>query len=141
MAGVNISEMSQYTDADSRRFDSNTFASTSSTTTTTGKKEEGKAKKSKTLSYPLSRRQDQDTDYLEIVIAEYQAPGLELQGVDFTNTTKPSDGESARFVSTTDDSVLEFKNKAGEKIVVDSKYINKNLGELTKDTDLSKFIL
>ena len=32
-------------------------------------------------------------------------------------------------------------DKAGEKIVVDSKYINKNLGELTKDTDLSKFIL
>ncbi len=32
-------------------------------------------------------------------------------------------------------------DKAGEKIVVDTKYINKNLGELTKDTDLSKFIL
>ena len=32
-------------------------------------------------------------------------------------------------------------DKAGEKIVVDSGYINKNLGELTKDTDLSKFIL
>ncbi len=32
-------------------------------------------------------------------------------------------------------------DKAGEKVVVDSDYINKNLGELTKDTDLSKFIL
>ena len=32
-------------------------------------------------------------------------------------------------------------DKSGEKIVVDSDYINKNLGELTKDTDLSKFIL
>ena len=32
-------------------------------------------------------------------------------------------------------------DKAGEKIVVDSEYINKNLGELSKDTDLSKFIL
>ena len=32
-------------------------------------------------------------------------------------------------------------DKSGEKIVVDSEYINKNLGELTKDTDLSKFIL
>jgi len=32
-------------------------------------------------------------------------------------------------------------DKAGEKIVVDANYINKNLGELTKDTDLSKFIL
>ena len=32
-------------------------------------------------------------------------------------------------------------DKSGEKIIVDSIYINKNLGELTKDTDLSKFIL
>ena len=32
-------------------------------------------------------------------------------------------------------------DKSGEKIIVDSNYINKNLGELTKDTDLSKFIL
>ena len=32
-------------------------------------------------------------------------------------------------------------DKSGEKILVDSEYINKNLGELTKDTDLSKFIL
>ena len=32
-------------------------------------------------------------------------------------------------------------DKAGEKIIIDSDYINKNLGELTKDTDLSKFIL
>ncbi len=32
-------------------------------------------------------------------------------------------------------------DKAGEKITIDSKYIQKNLGELAKDTDLSKFIL
>jgi len=32
-------------------------------------------------------------------------------------------------------------DKAGEKITVDSKYIKKNIGELVKDTDLSKFIL
>ena len=30
---------------------------------------------------------------------------------------------------------------SGEKVTIDSNYINKNLGELTKDTDLSKFIL
>ena len=44
MAGVNIEEMSQYTDSSSfDRIDANTFASTpaSTTTTTTGKKEEG----------------------------------------------------------------------------------------------------
>ena len=116
MAGY-LDEIGQYTDADSRRFDSNTFASTSSTTTTTGKKEEGKAKKSKTLSYPLSRRQEQDTDYLEIVIAEYQAPGLELQGVDFTETK--SSGDSSNLVSTTAKSELEFTTGSGKDKATD----------------------
>ena len=32
-------------------------------------------------------------------------------------------------------------DKSGEKIIIDSKYVVKNLGELVKDTDLSKFIL
>ncbi len=32
-------------------------------------------------------------------------------------------------------------DRAGEKITVDSDYIKKNIGELIKDTDLSKFIL
>ena len=32
-------------------------------------------------------------------------------------------------------------DRAGEKITVDSEYIRKNIGELVKDTDLSKFIL
>ena len=32
-------------------------------------------------------------------------------------------------------------DRSGERIVIDKKYIEKNLGELAKDTDLSKFIL
>ena len=40
-----------------------------------------------------------------------------------------------------DDISFTATDKAGEKIVVNSEYIEKNLGELTKDTDLSKFIL
>ena len=32
-------------------------------------------------------------------------------------------------------------DKTGEKIVIDSNYINNNIGELSKNTDLSKFIL
>ncbi len=32
-------------------------------------------------------------------------------------------------------------DRAGEKITIDSQYIKKNIGELVKDTDLSKFIL
>jgi ATP-dependent HslUV protease ATP-binding subunit HslU len=32
-------------------------------------------------------------------------------------------------------------DRSGEKIIIDKKYVERNLGELTKDTDLSKFIL
>ena len=32
-------------------------------------------------------------------------------------------------------------DRAGEKISINSDYVQKNLGELAKDTDLSKFIL
>ncbi len=32
-------------------------------------------------------------------------------------------------------------DRSGEKIVIDSKYVNENLGQLVKDNDLSKFIL
>ena len=32
-------------------------------------------------------------------------------------------------------------DRGGEKIIVDSEYVKKNLDELVKDTDLSKFIL
>ena len=32
-------------------------------------------------------------------------------------------------------------DRSGEKIVIDSDYVKKNLGQLVKDTDLSKFIL
>ena len=33
------------------------------------------------------------------------------------------------------------EDRSGEKIIIDKKYVQKNLGELVKDTDLSKFIL
>ena len=37
-----------------------------------------KSYKKKTLSYPLARRNESKTDYLQIEIADYQAPGLNL---------------------------------------------------------------
>jgi ATP-dependent HslUV protease ATP-binding subunit HslU len=40
-----------------------------------------------------------------------------------------------------DDISFTATDKSGEKIIIDSKYVKKNLGELVKDTDLSKFIL
>ena len=117
MAEINLEEMSQYTDSSSfDKIDASTFAST-----ITGKKEEGKAKKAKILSYPLSRRQEQDTDYLEIVIAEYVPPGLALQGVSFTATEKKNNGDGSNIVTTTAKSKLGFTKWNGSKEAIDRK--------------------
>ena len=40
-----------------------------------------------------------------------------------------------------DDISFTASDRAGEKVIIDKNYIEKNIGELTKDTDLSKFIL
>ena len=40
-----------------------------------------------------------------------------------------------------DDISFTATDRAGENIIINSEYINKNLGDLVKDTDLSKFIL
>jgi len=40
-----------------------------------------------------------------------------------------------------DDISFNATDKSGEKIVIDETYVKKNLGDLVKDTDLSKFIL
>ena len=40
-----------------------------------------------------------------------------------------------------DDISFNATDRAGETITVDQKYVQENLGNLVKDTDLSKFIL
>jgi len=40
-----------------------------------------------------------------------------------------------------DDISFTATDRGGEKIIIDENYVTKNLGELVKDTDLSKFIL
>ena len=40
-----------------------------------------------------------------------------------------------------DDISFTASDKSGEKVVVDKSFVQKNLGNLVKDTDLSKFIL
>ena len=40
-----------------------------------------------------------------------------------------------------DDISFNATDKTGETITIDNKYVNENLGNLVKDTDLSKFIL
>ena len=40
-----------------------------------------------------------------------------------------------------DDISFTATDRGGEKITINKGYVTKNLGELAKDTDLSKFIL
>ncbi len=40
-----------------------------------------------------------------------------------------------------DDISFNATDRAGETVIIDKKYVNENLGNLVKDTDLSKFIL
>ena len=80
MAEVNINEISQYTDPSTfDNIDANTFASTvDNTIKETSSNNNQQGTKKKTLSYPLARRSDSKTDYLQIEIAEYTSPGLNL---------------------------------------------------------------
>ena len=80
MPEVNIKEISQYTDPSTfDNIDANTFASTvDNTIKETSSNNNQKGTKKKTLSYPLARRNDSKTDYLQIEIADYKAPGLNL---------------------------------------------------------------
>ena len=114
----------------------NEITSKNFSSTTTGKKELGVTKKPKVFSYPISRRQEQDTDYLEIVIAEYQAPGLELQGIQFTNLDKTGDGADK---ITRDDSKLQFKDREG-KFVDSPSVANFALNTGTKANRKKKII-
>ena len=80
MAEVNINEISQYTDPSTfDNIDANTFASTvDNTIKETSSNNNQQGTKKKTLSYPLARRSDSKTDYLQIEIAEYSSPKLNL---------------------------------------------------------------
>ena len=80
MPEVNIKEISQYTDPSTfDNIDANTFASTvDNTIKETSSNNNQQGTKKKTLSYPLARRSDSKTDYLQIEIADYKAPGLNL---------------------------------------------------------------
>ena len=110
MAEVNLEEMSKYSNTD-RRFDSNTFAST--TTTTTGRKEEGGGEIiPKLLSYPLQRNNEADTDYLQIEIAEYEPPRLDVPVFD-TVDEKVGDATNSYLVPT--DKTNFALNRGSEK--------------------------
>ena len=76
MAEVNLDEISQYTDSSTfDSIDANTFASTDKETSSNDKAD---GHKTKLFTYPVARKNDSETDYFMMEIAEYQAPGLNL---------------------------------------------------------------
>ena len=72
--GTRINEYGQVSDKPSE----GNFREQFPDTTSTGKKENDKPIIPKLLSYPLQRNNDAETDYLQIEIAEYEAPGLNV---------------------------------------------------------------
>ena len=78
---ANVEEMNKYDNRDKVITVDNTTKETSSNNNQKGVKK-------KTYSYPLARRNDSKTDYLQIEIAEYSAPGLNLPAFEDQNKVK-----------------------------------------------------
>ena len=82
----------------------------------------------------------------ENVDLEFSEDGIDTIANIATEVNSTVENIGARRLHTIIERVLDeisftATDRSGEKIVVDSKYIKENLGELVKDTDLSKFIL
>ena len=77
---------------------------------------------------------------------EFKDDGIEMLAKISTEVNSSIENIGARRLHTIIEKVLDdisfiATDKAGETITVDQKYVNENLGNLVKDTDLSKFIL
>ena len=82
----------------------------------------------------------------EKVNLEFTKDGIETIAKMATEINSSIENIGARRLHTIIERVLDeisftATDRGGEKIVIDSNYVTKNLGELAKDTDLSKFIL
>ena len=82
----------------------------------------------------------------ENVDLEFKDDGIEMIAKISTEVNSSIENIGARRLHTIIEKVLDdisfnATDKAGEKIVVDKEFVQKNLGDLVKDTDLSKFIL
>ena len=82
----------------------------------------------------------------ENVDLEFSDDGIDAIANIATEVNSTVENIGARRLHTIIERVLDeisftATDRSGEKIIVDSDYIKKNLGELVKDTDLSKFIL
>ena len=82
----------------------------------------------------------------EKVSLEFSKDGIETIAKLATEINSTIENIGARRLYTIIERVLDeisftATDRSGEKIVIDKNYVTKNLGELAKDTDLSKFIL
>ena len=82
----------------------------------------------------------------ERVSLEFSKDGIETIAKLATEINSTIENIGARRLYTIIEKVLDdisftATDRGGEKIVIDKNYVTKNLGELAKDTDLSKFIL
>jgi len=82
----------------------------------------------------------------ENVDLEFSNDGIDTIANIATEVNSTVENIGARRLHTIIEKVLDeisftATDRSGEKIIVDSNYIKKNIGELVKDTDLSKFIL
>ena len=82
----------------------------------------------------------------ENVTLEFSKNGIETIAKLATEINASIENIGARRLHTIIERVLDeisftATDRGGEKIVIDKDYVTKNLGELAKDTDLSKFIL
>ena len=82
----------------------------------------------------------------ENVELEFTNDGIDLLAKVSAEVNASVENIGARRLHTLLEKVLEdisftASDRTGEKVIVDKKYIEKNLGDLTKDMDLSKFIL
>ena len=82
----------------------------------------------------------------ENVELEFSDDGIDAIANIATEVNSTVENIGARRLHTIIERVLDeisftATDRSGEKIIIDSEYIKKNLGELVKDTDLSKFIL
>ena len=82
----------------------------------------------------------------EGVDLDFKEDGIEMLAKISTEVNSSVENIGARRLHTIIEKVLDdisfnASDKSGEKIVIDKEFVRKNLGDLVKDTDLSKFIL
>ena len=129
--------------------------------TTPMKKEIKQTTSSMNVTQTLSRRDNADTSVdaiqqyvrdtllessTEKVDLEFTEDGIETIANLATEINSSIENIGARRLHTIIEKVLDeisftATDRSGEKVTIDKNFVSKNLGELAKDTDLSKFIL